>query len=270
MKITIIGAGNMGGAIARGLAQGSIFQESDITVTARSQKRLDELKAGNPSFNVTNDNPEAVKGADIVVLAIKPWLLESVIEEILDSLDLKKQLIVSVVVGVTFDDLVRMLTNDEESHEEAMGNPMLYRVIPNTAIAIRESMTLISSFNTTEEQDAMVKQLFDEMGKTIFVEERLMGAGTALCSCGIAYVFKYIQAAMDAAIELGFNAEQAREMVTQTVKGGADVLLDNGALPQAEIYKVTTPGGITIKGLNAMDDAGFASAVRKGIKASVK
>lgn len=270
MKITIIGAGNMGGAIARGLAQGSVFRENDITVTARSQKRLDELKIANPAFNVTNDNAEAVKGADIVVLAIKPWLLESVVMQIRASLDLQKQLIISVVAGVTFDDMVRMLTNDDDRDGDAAGNPMLCRVIPNTAIAIRESMTLIASFNTTDEQDTLVKQIFDEMGKTILIEERLMGAGTALCSCGIAYVFKYIQASMDAAIELGFNADQAREMVAQTVKGGADVLLQNATMPQAEIYKVTTPGGITIKGLNEMDDAGFAAAVRRGIKASVK
>ncbi|MEG0948953.1 MAG: pyrroline-5-carboxylate reductase [Bacteroidales bacterium] len=269
MKITIIGAGNMGGAIAKGLAQGSYFEEKDITVTARSQETLDQLKSGNPAFNVMNDNAEAVKGADIIVLAIKPWLLESVITQIRRGLDFKRQIILSVVAGVSFDDLIKMLTDNNEEDDE-MINPVLFRVIPNTAIAIRESMTIISAYNSSDKQDALITGIFNEHGKAILIEEHLMGAATALCSCGIAYALKYIKSATDAGVELGFYPDQASDMISQTVKGAAQLLLTNHSMADTEIYKVTTPGGITIKGLNEMEAAGFPTAVRAGIKASVK
>lgn len=269
MKITIIGAGNMGGAIAKGLAQGSFFKEEEITVTARSQKTLDLLKEGNQAFHVTNNNAEAVKEADIIMLVVKPWLLESVIAQIRHELNFKKQIILSVVAGVEFDDLLKMIGNKDESGDEEK-NPVLYRVIPNTAIAIRESMTIIAAYNSTDEQDKLVMGIFDELGKAMLVEERLMGAATALCSCGVAFAFKYIKAAMDAGIEAGFYPQQAKEMIAQTVKGAAQLLQKQDAMPDAEIYKVTTPGGITIKGLNEMEAAGFSTAVRAGIQASIK
>ena len=137
MKIAILGAGNLGGAIARGLAKGSIFKEDEIRVTARSQKTWDALKESNPNFYATNDNAEAVDGADVVVLAVKPWLLSSVIGQIRHTLDFEKQLIISVVAGVSFEELQLMLDI------EGPVAPVMFRVIPNTAIALGESMTLI-------------------------------------------------------------------------------------------------------------------------------
>lgn len=264
MKITIIGAGNMGGAIARGLAKNAVFRENEITVTARSQKTLDTLKEAFPGLNVTNDNAEAVKGADVVMLAVKPWLLESVISQIRRNLDFSKQMIVSVVAAVTFDDLQRMLSGEDTC------NPVMFRIIPNTAIAIGESMTLIAAHNASDEQEQQIKSFFDKLGKAILIEERLMGAGTALCSCGIAYALKYVKAAIDGGVELGFYPEQAKEMIAQTVKGAVELLMANESMPDQEIYKVTTPGGITIQGLNEMEAQGFSAAVVKGLKASVK
>jgi len=257
MKIAIIGAGNMGGAIARGLASGSIVNAADLTVTAHTQKTLDKLKDEIKEINTTLNNSEAVKGADIVMLAIKPWLIKGIIDEIKPSLDLNKQMIVSIVAGVSFDDLKAMLGSESTS---------LFRVIPNTAISIKMSPTLMCCCNASDEQTQYVKSLFDELGQAFIIEERLMAAGTALTSCGIAYAFEYIKAAVQAGIELGFYPHVARAMVDQTVIGAATLLEQNGSIPDAEIYKVCTPGGITIKGLNEMAAQGFDNAVIAGLK----
>jgi len=257
MKIAIIGAGNMGGAIARGLASGSIVNAADITVTAHTQKTLDKLKDDIKEINTTLNNSEAVKGADIVMLAIKPWLIKGIIDEIKPSLDLNKQMIVSIVAGVSFDDLKAMLGSVSTS---------LFRVIPNTAISIKMSPTLMCCCNASDEQTKYVKSLFDELGQAFVIEERLMAAGTALTSCGIAYAFEYIKAAVQAGIELGFYPHVAKAMVDQTVIGAATLLERNGSIPDAEIYKVCTPGGITIKGLNEMAAQGFDNAVIAGLK----
>lgn len=247
----------MGGAIARGLASGSIVKAADITVTAHTQKTLDKLNSDIPEINTTLNNSEAVVGADIIMLAIKPWLLKGIIDEIKPSLDLNKQMIVSIVAGASFDDLKDMLRND---------NTAMFRVIPNTAISIKKSPTLMCCCNASEEQVEYVKSLFDELGQAFILEERLMAAGTAITSCGIAYAFEYIKAAIQASIELGFYPHVAKALVDQTVIGAASLLEENKTMPDAEIYKVCTPGGITIKGLNEMSAQGFDHAVIAGLK----
>lgn len=257
MKITIIGAGNMGGAIARGLASGSLVKAEEITVTAHTQATLDKLKSDVPELNTTLNNVEAAKDADIIMLAIKPWLIKDIINEIKPSLDLNKQMIVSIVAGVSFEDMKVMLGNEDS---------MMFRVIPNTAISIKMSPTLMCYCNVSQEQTATVKALFDELGQAFIIEERLMTAGTAVTSCGIAYAFEYIKAAMQASIELGLYPKVAKDMICQTVAGAAALLETNGSNPDTEIYKVCTPGGITIKGLNEMSALGFDHAVISGLK----
>lgn len=257
MKITIIGAGNMGGAIARGLATGSLVSPKDITVTAHTQATLDKIKANIQSVNTTLSNSDAVKDADIIMLAIKPWLLAGVVEEILPTLNLSKQIIVSIVAGKTFDELKEMFNNS---------NATYFRVIPNTAISIKKSPTLISTCNANDEQITTISNMFDELGKSFIIEERLMAAGTAVTSCGIAYAFEYIRAAIQASIELGLYPKVAKNMVDMTVEGAAALLEANGTMPDTEIYKVCTPGGITIKGLNEMSALGFDNAVIQGLK----
>lgn len=261
MKITIIGAGNMGGAIARGLTYGNMIKAENITVTAATSKSLDIMKEFNPAIHTTTDNRQAIKDADIIMIAVKPWLIDHIAGELKPVIDIRKQIIVSIVAGVPFSHLTDLFKDKNTT-------PSLYRVIPNTAISIRESMTAIAAFNTTEEQDKLITDIFNELGKSVLIEERLMTAATALCSCGTAFALRYIRAAMEGGIELGLYAEQAREIVAQTVKGAAGLLLQNKTHPEAEIDKVTTPGGITIKGLNEMEEAGFTTAVIKGLKAA--
>lgn len=266
MKITIIGAGSIGGAIARGLAKGNMFKASDITCTAQSQATLDKMKAANPDFVLSLNNIEAVKGADIIVIAVKPWRVEEIVDQIKGVLDYDKQIIVSVAAGITFDTLNSYLTKNT-SYEDWV-TPALFRIMPNTAIEVLSSMTFVSAHNATPEQSDLIINIFNELGNAMLVEERLMGAGTALASSGIAFALRYIRAAIEGGVELGFYPKQAQEIVVHTVKGATDLLLENKSNPEMEIDKVTTPGGITIKGLNEMELSGFTSSVIRGLKAS--
>lgn len=260
MKITIIGGGNMGGAIVRGLVGGTQIKAADITVSDINTGVLESLNAFHPDIHTSKDNVMAVKHADIVLIAVKPWLIDRIAEEILSSLDLDKQIIISIVAGVPFSYLNEIFSKDGKL-------PMIYRVIPNTAILVGESMTMISASHTSPEQDRLIQTIFDEMGRSLFIEERLMAAGTALGSCGTAFALRYVRAAMEGGIEMGFYPNQAEEIVAQTVKGAVQLLLTRNTHPEVEIDRVTTPGGITIKGLNEMEHAGFTSAVIRGLKA---
>ena len=257
MKVAIIGAGNMGGAIARGLANGHYIKAEEITVSNPSQPKLDLLKAEHPHIHITNSNKVAAEGADIVIIAVKPWK----VEEVLKPLRLRQpQILVSVAAGLTFENLAHFV--DPEMP--------IFRVIPNTAIAECASMTPIAARNASDEQIKMMIDLFNEMGLAILIEEKQFAAATALTSCGIAYVLKYVQAAMQAGVEMGIRPNDAMKMVAQTVEGAAQLLLKNEHThPVLEIEKVTTPGGITIKGVNALEHEGFTSAVIKALKASV-
>ncbi|HIX27027.1 MAG TPA: pyrroline-5-carboxylate reductase [Candidatus Barnesiella excrementigallinarum] len=261
MKITIIGGGNMGGAIARGLAQSTFVIPDDITVSNRGKEKLDLLKTFNPSIHTTTDNKEAIKNADIIILAVKPWVLDSVAIDIRKALDLPRQIIVSVVAGATIERLAGLFAS-------ADALPAIVRAMPNTAIAVRQSMTLLTPYNAVPEQVDCIREMFDSVGKSLIVDESLMTAGTALCSCGTAFAMRYIRAAIEGGIEMGFYPKDAALLVEQTVKGAAELLLASGNHPEIEIDKVTTPGGITIKGLNEMEAAGFSAAVIRGLKAS--
>ena len=256
LKVAIIGAGNMGGAITGGLAQGKSILPSNIIVSNPSQGKLDKLKADYPEIQITHNNKEAADYADIVILAVKPWKVEEVLRPL--NLDSSK-LLVSVAAGLTCEDLAGFVQADTS----------IIRAIPNTAIAELASLTLIATRNASEDQVALVMRLFNEMGLAMKIEEEKVSAATALTSCGIAYVFKYVQAAMLAGVELGIKPKDGMRMLAQTLQGAAQILLNNEEThPAIEIEKVTTPGGITIKGINSLEHSGFNSAVIKAIKES--
>lgn len=258
LKIAIIGAGNMGGAIARGLSKGTLVQSNNIFVSDVSQPNLYALNAFDPQINVSNANIEIVKEADIIIIAVKPWLVEIIADEIEKKIDYKKQIIVSIAAGVDF---ARM--SDLFDTEATM-----FRVIPNTAIEIMQSVSIISSHKASKEQENLVVSLFGELGKTFLVPESQLNAYMSLSSCGIAYAFRYVRAAMEGGVEMGIYPNTAKEVVIQTLRGAIELLEANESHPEVEIDKVTTPGGITIKGLNEMEANGFTNAVIKGLKAS--
>lgn len=260
MKIAIIGAGNMGGSIARGIAAAQL---AEVRVANPSQAKLDALKHDCPAITVCADNIEAARGADIVLLAVKPWVVPAVVEEIKPELDYSHQAVASVAAGISTADLAAMLAKDG-------AEPPVYYIIPNTAIAHAQSMTFIARRNGAETLDAAVLEIFNALGTAMLVEERLMGAGTALASCGIAYVLRYIRAMEEGGVQLGFYPRDARNIVLATMQGAISLLQNGDSHPEAEIDKVTTPGGMTIRGLNAMEEAGFTHAVISGLLASLK
>lgn len=263
MKIAIIGTGNIGSSIARGLSQGSYFSPSEITCTDLSEENLERVKGFNPGINVTRDNQSAVRESDIVVVAVKPWMVESVMSEISPVVDFSRQIVVSIAANVTFEQLLSFIPKKYKTV-----HPTLFRVMPNTAISVLSSMTFVASHNASQEQKDTVLGIFRELGCAILIEERLMVAGTALASSGLAFALRYIRASMEGGVELGFYPKDAREIVLHTVKGAVDLLIANQTHPEAEIDRITTPGGTTIKGLNEMEAGGFTSAVVRGLKAS--
>ena len=248
----------MGGAIARGLAKGSIFSDNDITCTAKSIATLEKLRATNPGFTLLTDNQQAVKGADIVVFAVKPWLMKEVIEQVRPALLPDSQIFISVAAGIPCQEL-----------SEWTGSSSVIRVIPNTAIEIQESMTFITAASLDMPHLQLAEKIFSQLGTTMTVPEKQLAACTALASCGIAFAMRYIHASAQGGVEIGVKASDAQKIVEHTMIGAAKLLLAKNAHPATEIDKVTTPGGITIRGLNEMEHAGFTSAVIKGLKACV-
>lgn len=250
--------------MARGLAQSSIISTSGIYVSNPSTPKLEALKTEFPEINVTTNNCEAATAADMIVLAIKPWKVVEVLDELKPHLDYTRQTIASMVGGLGIAELSKWLDNG------SCVLPATYLIIPNTAIATRSSMTFIASARSTDERDSLIMDIFNELGEAMLVDEGLIPAATSLASCGIAYALRYVRAAMEGGVELGFRADDAKRIVMQTMRGAADILAANNSHPEAEIDCVTTPGGLTIKGLNAMEAAGFTHSVIEGLRASTK
>jgi len=263
MRITVIGGGNMGGAIVRGLVQGSIFRAKDITVVDISISSLNTLQKFNSSIRVSLANYDSVREADIVLLAVKPWLVNKVIEDIKEKINYSQQILISIAASVNIADINRVL---KKSNGEDL--PAIFRVIPNTAIAVKNSMTLIASYNASAKQEELILKIFNELGKAILLDEKKILAGLAITSCGIAYCFRYIRAVISAGVELGFYPMEVQELAVKTMLGAAVLLDENKQFPEIEIDKVTTPGGLTIKGLNQLESKGFSNAVIQAIKAS--
>lgn len=261
MKIAIIGAGAMGGAMADGFIKSGAVKPADISVANPTAQKLEHFAL--QGANVTTDNKTAVESADIVIIAVKPWLVEQVVNELKPVLNYTRQTIITVAAGISGSQFTAWLKKDDAV-------PQTFIVIPNTAIAVLASMTFIVPVNATADTTAIVKALFDNVGQTMVTDERHLSAGMTLASCGIAYAMRYVRAAAEGGVELGFKADMAKDIVLQTMKGAVELLQANGNHPEAEIDKVCTPGGLTIRGLNEMEHAGFTSAVIRGLKAAAK
>ena len=261
MKIAIIGAGAMGGAMTDGFIKSGAVKPADISVANPTAKKLEHFALQGAS--VTTDNKTAADGADIVVIAVKPWLVEQVVNELKPVLNYTRQTVITVAAGISGSQFTSWLKKDDAV-------PQTFIVIPNTAIAVLASMTFIVPVNATADTTATIKALFDSVGQAMVTDERHLGAGMILASCGIAYSMRYVRAAAEGGVELGFKADMAKDIVLQTMKGAVELLQANGNHPEAEIDKVCTPGGLTIRGLNEMEHAGFTSAVIRGLKAAAK
>ena len=254
-RIAIIGGGNLGTAIAEGLIKSKFCKASAITITKRNPDTLKRFV--DMGVHVTHKNDEAVCDSEIVILAVKPFQVMDVLNSFKKELT-PKHILVSVVTGIMIKDI-----------EEIIKKKLpVCRAMPNTAIAIRESMTCLSFNQATDAQVELVKGLFSTLGKVTLIDEKLMDAATVLGACGTAYAMRYIRANIQGGIEIGFDAVTASLIAAQTVKGAAELLLQNGSHPEQEIDKVTTPKGCTIAGLNEMEHRGFSSSLIKGIATS--
>ena len=256
-KIAIIGGGNLGTAIAEGLLKSKFSKAADIVVTKRNTSTLKSLK--EKGVDITDDNSAAVKKSEVIILAVKPFQVEDVLNGIKKELTTDK-ILISVVTGVLISEMEGIVKK----------NIAYFRAMPNTAIAIQESMTCICSKDAETATVKYVNDLFSTVGKVVTIDEKLMEAATILAACGTAYAMRYIRANIQGGIEIGFDAATASLISAQTVKGAAELLLQKGSHPEQEIDKVTTPKGCTIAGLNEMEHQGFSSSLIKGIVASYK
>ena len=253
-KIAIIGGGNLGQSILKGLLASKEFLPKNITITKRNISELSVFKKSG--VNVTPDNGKAVTNSDIIILALKPYTVLTVLDEILPKLDPKKHELVSLASGVSIAQLTEVIQNKVP----------IYRAMPNTASKVSESITCIAT--NTKSINPRIEECFQSIGSTIQIDEELMDAATVLGACGIAYALRFIRSMVQGGIQIGFDSKTASKIANQTVKGAAALLIEEGNHPEFEIDKVTTPKGCTIVGLNEMEHNGFSSALIKGITKS--
>ena len=255
-KLAILGCGNIGSAIAKGLAK-SGMAPGNITLTRRKSESLTELNQAG--FQTTADNVSAVQNSEIILLTVGPGQLMDLLDEISQSLS-ENHLLISIVSGVSISEI-----------QAKVGKEIpIIRAMPNTAAALCESMTCLSSLPQFSQGLKTAQSLFDKVGKTLVIDETQMASATALCACGVAFFLRAIRAASQGGIEIGFHSDEAFTIAAQTARGAATLLLDNDSHPEAEIDQVTTPMGATIAGLNEMEHQGFSSAMIKGITTSTE
>ncbi len=256
--IAIIGGGNLGMAIAQGLSAAGLLQHNKLIITRRRWPQSAVSPRLQGQVTHTTDNRQAVATADIVLLCVQPQQLVDVLAGV--GQELSGKTIVSTLTGVTLAQL----------HAQIPGAGLMVRAMPNTALAVRMSMTCLSS-RAGRAQLAAIEEIFAALGKTIVIDDDLMQAATVLAASGIAFWLRLIRATTQGGIQLGFDAPEAQQIAVQTCLGAASLLQDNnGSHPEPEIDKVTTPRGCTIEGLNEMEHQGLSSALIKGLVASYK
>ena len=256
-RIAIVGAGNLGTSLVNGLINSNNFSATNFSLSKRKTTSLSSFK--EKGCTVTSNNQEAIENADIIVLAVLPQKTDEVLKELANSLN-NKQLIISLVTGVKVQEIQNKIGE----------NIPIVRAMPNTAIAIRESMTCISTSPQWKEHIPIVQEIFEQVGETVIINEDQMTSATALCACGVAFFLRAIRAATQGGTEIDFHASAALKMAAQTAKGAASLLLQNNSHPEDEIDKVTSPKGCTIAGLNEMEHSGFSSSFIKGITTSAE
>ena len=249
-KIGILGAGNIGMAIAKGLVLQKVIEPSQLFLSRRRNGLLANQK--KDGFTVT-DNHTLVSECDVIILAVLPGQAKELILDLNPLFQSEKKLLVSVVSAVNINELKQWSGNQTE----------VVRIMPNIATEYGASMTCIAG----EEDEAVdqVKTLFDPLGQTMVIKEQLMPAATILAACGIAFFLRFIRAVSQGGIQIGFHAEEAGKIAAQTARGAAHLLMQTENHPETEIDRVTTPMGCTISGLNEMEHFGLSSAMIKGI-----
>jgi len=256
IKVAIIGCGNIGLSLLQGIIKDDTIPAGNITATKRNIHELSYLK--ELGVKLTSDNIKAVDDSELIIIAVKPYNFGNIIKEIKGHLDPKKHILISVTAGATLSQI----------QEEVGISLPIFRAMPNISASVGKSVSCICHNGAGTKDIEAVKYLFDSMGTTMTIDEELMQSATILGACGIAYVLRFIRAMIQGGIQIGFDAKTASEIVNQTVKGAAELLIERQEHPEYEIDKVTTPRGCTIVGLNEMEHNGFSSSLIKGIVAS--
>lgn len=254
MKLAIIGTGNLGLAIAKGILHSN--GATTMYLTKRNTAEIKDFeKYGN--VTVTSDNTAAVKNSDILIFAVQPGHFEAILYDIKDLLT-EKHVVISTITGFSIEKIESIIGADQ----------YIVRSMPNTAISVGKSMTCICSNGLGKKRIDLAKAIFNRMGHTIEIPEEQMQAATVICASGIAFWMRLIRATTQGAIQLGFDAKEAQELAMHTCNGAASLLVESGSHPEAEIDKVTTPKGCTISGLNEMEHQGLSSSLIRGIVTS--
>lgn len=255
-RVAIIGAGAMGGGIARGmLATASV--PSAIVISNPSQEKLSYFLDAGCCINSSNVKAVSTDGVDLVFVCVKPWKVEEVLTEIAPSL--KKGVTVGVVAaGVSGERIAACLPEEVNS----------YIVMPNTGLNIGQSMTILVDVRPSEESRRRISNVLWKLGQVMTLDESRLPAATAIASCGIAYLMRYARAAEQAGVQMGLRPAEARRLAAAALRAAGGLLDFPDAHPETEIDKVTTPGGLTIRGLNTLDEQGFSNAVIKALLAS--
>jgi len=254
MKIAIIGTGNLGKSIAKGLVTNNAI--TTLYLTKRHLESLSDFE-GYKNVNLTQDNLEAVQKSDILILAVQPSHLEGILTDIKEVLT-EKHVIISTVTGFTIAKIEALIGQEQ----------FIIRAMPNTAIAVGKSMTCLCSNTQGAKRIKVAEAIFNRLGHSLVIPESQMQAATVVCASGIAFWMRLIRASTQAAIQLGFDAKEAQELAMYTSEGAASLLIQNKKHPEEEIDRVTTPKGCTIEGLNEMEHKGLSSSLIQGMVAS--
>ncbi len=254
MKIAIIGAGNLGLSIAKGL-----IINNTITTLYLTKRKVEGIQHWEEYENVTvsTDNKEAVQNSDILIFAVQPRHFKDILEEIHHLLT-EKHVVISTITGFKIEKIEAVIGGDK----------YIIRSMPNTAISVGKSVTCICSNQKGQERINIASAIFNGLGTSIEIPEEQMQAATVICASGIAFWMRLIRATTQGAIQLGFEANVAQKMAMQTCLGAASLLVETGNHPEEEIDKVTTPRGCTIEGLNEMEHQGLSSSLIKGLVTS--
>jgi len=254
MKIAIIGAGNLGRAIAKGILHSN--GATTMYLTKRNTAEIKDFeKYGN--VTVTSDNRAAVQHSDILIFAVQPGHFTSILGEVKDLLT-ENHVVISTITGFGLSKIEEIIGPDKH----------IVRSMPNTAISVGNSMTCICSNEHGKSQIDLAKAIFNRMGHTLEIPEEQMQAATVICASGIAFWMRLVRATTQGAIQLGFDAKEAQELAMHTCNGAASLLIESGNHPEEEIDRVTTPKGCTIEGLNEMEHRGLSSSLIRGIVTS--
>jgi pyrroline-5-carboxylate reductase len=256
-KIAFLGGGNMAEALIKGLIAAGTATPDQILVMDISSDRLEYLKK-TYGIMPQKSNLDATRGADVVVLSVKPQVIESVLCEISSAID-ENKLVISIAAGIVINKLEKALS----------GRPRIVRVMPNTpALVLAGATALAGGKNATSEDLALAQNIFNSVGRAVIVEEKLMDAVTGLSGSGPAYVFMIIDALSDAGVKAGLPRQLALELAAQTVYGAAKMVLETKEHPAKLRDMVTSPGGTTIEGLHALEKGKLRAVLMNAVEAA--